>query len=889
MSSTLNIPPVRPTPPQEAPISPGKRAFIGIGIMAILLLSYLFCAFSLLLVTAFLILDVVLVIPAVRFGMAGYFASALGKQAILARLLIRGLRLQDSPNLDIALEREEAPRLFELLEELAGKTGVAPPAEIRLIMDLNAAVKVRGYRSGRTGSSVIVGFDLIAACTVDQLRAILAHELAHAKLIQPGFNGWRVNAMRRISQVGMGVGDLDFSARSQKKTFYTATFVYKGLRALARAGSRLVAIHSRQHEFAADGLAVQVAGAAAFRDGLMRTHLAVLAMDDLSYRDRLIQSQREDSFTDWVVSRMRVQPEDEAKFTERVLSGKNEDPYDSHPSLSDRLQAIPEPESVASASMPATTLLTDPDAVVSRLLKEMERLLSDQEKKDNADLLEHARKRSPKPGINGEQAAVIFGQILVFGLLIFAIVAPIVDPANFDVMLSAILIGASLVGLWGLGYLYRLARRKETGYLPSPAYTLLAERLESGPFCKNSREAKEWHDAALTTVPGQYPVAAAGRQTAAKWWGGQCFQALGMADYRKAYACALRGLSIDPQQFEALATLPIVAAAIGNEEMATGALYQLFQKYGLGPSVSWCAGWTFALIGEWEPAEAYLHDAATRRPADPSVWALLAYCQSRRDKVRESVNSMRRANFLRRDDQAQQLLLAKILLDAGRPREVEQIMMGLPPSFTKSREGIIATIRLYLLMGHEDLAKGLAEGLIAQHPTGKSWLDVGRAYHEAKRLDLAEEVLRRGRAAGYYPGVLVSLALVLRKAEKKNEWKPILLEAIDMTRKPSEDATRPQDILPTVCSFLASDREPKKCTAWSLEIGVPGLGFETGKLVFLILATSNLEANALIREIWVAMNGPRVAPTPRLDWKRLPKDKQPDEPMSPGIYGIQEV
>lgn len=873
-------------PKSEAPLTPAKRTFVALGIASVLFFAYLFSALSLLLVLLLVVIDAVLVIPGLRIGMAGYFASAAMRQGILAGLLFKSLRLEESPDLNILLDRTEAPRLFEMLEELAKEIHVPPPAEVRLMMPMNAWVRVRGYRSGRKGSIVCIGFDILAACTEDELRAILAHELAHAKLIQPGFNGWLTNAIRRLGQLAMAVGGLEQSAREQDEKFYTAAAISRGLGFFGRAGSKLVALHSRQHEFLADAVAARVAGIGPFRSGLMRVHVVEQAIGDLDHRERLIQSQREESFAQWLQSKMVVQPEDQQRFAAKALKGENRDPLDSHPALADRLSAMPEPESTLSDSEPATQLLRAPDRTAARLLGEIERVISEAEKKENQELLTAVRKKTPRPSITGLQALIISVQLVLFVFLLLFVIFLISDFSLSNLGAGLLICGFILACMVGAAALYRLCKRKEKAFLPSPAYALLAPRLDKGPFCKDSRSAVEWRNAALAQHPAHSAPIAGGRRAIAEWWGDRCFEAIGICDYPRAFACATHCLANDYNQLKGLAALPVVEAAIGDDAAAGHALERLFKRYSLGPSASWSVGWCFALQAEWATAEAYLHDAASRRTADPSVWALLGYCQWQREKIRESVNSLRRAIYLRPDDPAQRLLLARILLDAGRPKEVEQMLRELDLAASTSQEGLLMQVRLNLLLGRPEKASKLAEALTSRFPTGKVWLDVGRAYHEAKDLESAENALRHAREMGFYPEALVGLAVVLHE-KKSEEWKSVLLEAIDTSRAPEPDAISPQLMLKVVCRILTSFREPAKCSAWSAHLHVAGLGFE-GSLLRLILAAETSEAAAAqLQEIWSGLHGAKPAPPPTVTWQLLPKENQPDSPIPPGIYDVQ--
>src|SRR2546427_11377648 len=68
-------------------------------------------------------------------------------------------------------------------------------------MHSNAWAQLRGYRRGAGRTSVGIGFDLLAGLTVSEVEGVLAHELAHARLVQRGFSRWLKKGLARLSQV----------------------------------------------------------------------------------------------------------------------------------------------------------------------------------------------------------------------------------------------------------------------------------------------------------------------------------------------------------------------------------------------------------------------------------------------------------------------------------------------------------------------------------------------------------------------------------------------------------------------------------------------------------------------------------------------------------------
>ncbi len=76
------------------------------------------------------------------------------------------------------LQREEAPALFAMIDELATTAGTPPPGEVYLepLPDLSVTEVGSAWRSRRI---LFLGAPLLHMLTVDDLRVGIAHELGH--------------------------------------------------------------------------------------------------------------------------------------------------------------------------------------------------------------------------------------------------------------------------------------------------------------------------------------------------------------------------------------------------------------------------------------------------------------------------------------------------------------------------------------------------------------------------------------------------------------------------------------------------------------------------------------------------------------------------------------
>ena len=229
------------------------------------------------------------------------------------------------------LDEDAHPRLFSVLREVGRATGQPVPSAVYLVDDVNAFVMNRGGWMG-IGSRPIMGLGLplLQCLSVDELRAVIAHEFGH--------------------YVG---GD----TRLGPWLYKTRSALVRTLQNLATAGSLLVfpfslylrlflrVSHavSRHQEFLADQVGVRVAGAGAMGTALRRVQGVAPAFGQY-WRDEVVPvlvRGRRPPLAAGFAHYLSV-PTIATAVGQVVAQAQTvtRDPYDTHPKLADRLAAI---------------------------------------------------------------------------------------------------------------------------------------------------------------------------------------------------------------------------------------------------------------------------------------------------------------------------------------------------------------------------------------------------------------------------------------------------------------------------------------------------------------------------------------------------------------------
>ncbi|MEV6299711.1 M48 family metallopeptidase [Actinoplanes sp. NPDC051861] len=151
----------------------------------------------------------------------------------------------------VAVTRDDAPLLWDLIDKASGAAGVRPPNGVTVVAEATA---VLGFVGGRR--ELYLGLPLLMAWDADRVRAVVTHELAHGS---PRLSRWAPVAYRGRLTIGRIV------PRISRRNPAGAV-----LRAYAGWYRKVDAPFSREQELAADRIAAEHAGAeptmAALRD-----------------------------------------------------------------------------------------------------------------------------------------------------------------------------------------------------------------------------------------------------------------------------------------------------------------------------------------------------------------------------------------------------------------------------------------------------------------------------------------------------------------------------------------------------------------------------------------------------------------------------------------------
>ena len=220
-------------------------------------------------------------------GLVVFKLLGKGIWALLALLgaIARALWVRlDAPK-GIRLTRRQVPELFSLVQEVR-RSLRAPRAHVVLLTgDFNAAV-VQHPRLGILGwprNYLILGLPLLQALSVEQLRAVIAHEFGHLSGAHGRIGGWIYRARSSWSRL------LD----KMEEEEHWASFIFLPFfRWYAPYFNAYSFVLARQQEYEADQGAVAIAGAAPLAQALVRLNVVGQFLDE-RYWEHIREQARE--------------------------------------------------------------------------------------------------------------------------------------------------------------------------------------------------------------------------------------------------------------------------------------------------------------------------------------------------------------------------------------------------------------------------------------------------------------------------------------------------------------------------------------------------------------------------------------------------------------------
>jgi len=831
----------------------------------VIILFYALVLGAILFLTALVAVELVAGFVSGRFRWAFKVRQEFRKHVALLGAFARCLRLQKTGENCVPLTTEDAPELFELVEPLCRATGVSFPPDIFVELEATAWVRLKGDRHGSGRVALGLGFDLLVGTNRSELEAVIAHELSHAKLTQRLLRNFLTRGLERAVQLSRGLSRLSPLPHKPARSSRLARAFLHLSDSLAESAAHRVAAYSRREEFKADRGAADIAGANMVRQTLLHVEALSRYAARLPWRERVAQLQAQ-TLSQWLVNQLAmVKP-----LTLEEVDVTPLDRFSTHPSLRDRLNALPRGLETPQApdERPAIALLRQPEDIAERLIGRILRNIIEREEQDSRKLRRWAREMRVAREWHPLQK---IGATLVIAAEITGAAAWI---AGWGIETAAGAVGGAALGI----LLYWLGRYREYFSLPVPDFGLLRQTWQTeGAIAPDEVKKIE---ASLRQHVGRKSGRKAEAALTAK-----SLAALAECDYVKAAVAARLLLARNPKSLPGLLTAAISAAWLGDAEEMTRALRVIQNTAGLrGPSICWGVAWTSMLRGNWVRAEALMDQAVDKNPHNPTLLNLRALCESRRGKTQSAIVGARRACQLHPRNVEHAKFLIGLLLDGGYIWEAREHLAPLDRDIPYDQDLMLIAARVNLSLRDFEAAGKWAKAMRHADPPPFMRVQLGAFYELAGRADDATQFYREALTEAFYPDAFLGLAR-LTAEDDPIAARRYALEALNFRQPLGKHATPPLELLgPAFTQLALLEPQIPSAHAWTITLADNAPLSPLAGMSFIVFAASQVKAEEYFLTIVEAMAGGGLhIVVPELNWKLAPPEHQPFGPVRPGI------
>ncbi len=876
---------------KEEPLNPFRRNLLIAAAAGLILGTYLLALGGILVLAGLILLDFILVIVALRFGGARIFFRWVTSHCQVLMIFLQSGWINRGESETVLLTESDAPELFRSTRALCQTAGIEVPDEIHLALNLNASVRLRGLRKGKGRSILTVGLDLLAALNVSQVEAVLAHEIMHALHVQRGATHWLRGGMVRIQQLTLKLKAVAEGARQRGSTAETAEEFWKLSQKLARQCTRLVAACSRQDEFDADRGAAELCGTEVCRSALITTEKLGVLSHQIPLRERVARRQMGVDLKNWLVAEF-VQAHDvgnpAGKGPENgVEMDSTLNPYSTHPTLADRLAALPPVPGRRSVNgEPGLSLLTNPESVADRLFDTLNGLTSRQEAREGKVLRRNGRRAFAGGGQQPlERVAnflVILGSIFVGIGTLAGIAYLITQKGHGDGFFLAL--GSGLVFVVPGMVLYRLGGYRADFDIPIPDHSAI-RAANHRQLMTPDQEKQLVSEIEAMVRPGL------DRKKIVSIWSAVGHAAMGQCDYPKAFVASRACIRMDQKSIPAAAAWLMSCAVLGHHQVVPQTLEFLRYRTGLpaGP-LAWAAAWSLFCVGDWVNAEFFLERCLEKQPEHHTLHALLAVALMNRNKFHGAVAHAREAQRIRPNDRDLTLLLANSLIKTG--QVVEATTQLKPLNDSESDAGLLRLrLEIQLLTGAEEEAVRIRKRLEELVPGPQGQLDLASLYESNRRYGMAEELFGSATRDGFFPTACLGLA---RGCARKGDFpraRGHILNAINLLQPVGVGGT-PATVLfnQSLQQLLSLSMPVEGCHLWWTTVLISPQQAVPRGTRFIVVHRTLEDAFRALSELWAAMipGFPPLLPN-TVEWREGPRRVQPQVPVIPGVHSVQMV
>src|SRR5262249_43414513 len=137
-----------PETPLDKPLDGGGQFLLTLRAALLIFVYYAFAITAVVFLGLWIVAEAVTAVFGAWFARGASLRRSVREHFALLKAFLRSFRLEKGANVRIRLTPDDAPGLFQLIEQLCLRTETALPNDVLLEMQLNAWVRLKGWRRG---------------------------------------------------------------------------------------------------------------------------------------------------------------------------------------------------------------------------------------------------------------------------------------------------------------------------------------------------------------------------------------------------------------------------------------------------------------------------------------------------------------------------------------------------------------------------------------------------------------------------------------------------------------------------------------------------------------------------------------------------------------------
>ena len=270
----------------------------------------------------------------------------------LAAIILRSMWIKFPEPEGKPMRAADAPRLFDMVNEVRRATNGPEVHKLLLTGDLNAGI-VQRPRLGVLGwqeNYLLIGLPLLHALSLQEFRAVLAHEFGHLSGNHSRFSGWIYRVRQTWSQI---LQNIQHNRRRGAEVIFEKFFNW-----YAPYFSAYSFVLARVQEYEADRCAMELSGKQVAAQALINMELKSCVIEQKFLPDLFKKADDEvdppkDAFTRMLSALAEPIADDQRKLWLGQCLMRRHNYDDTHPALVDRLAALGYPDLKDAASIEA--------------------------------------------------------------------------------------------------------------------------------------------------------------------------------------------------------------------------------------------------------------------------------------------------------------------------------------------------------------------------------------------------------------------------------------------------------------------------------------------------------------------------------------------------------